>query len=80
MEETSDGCETTVYPFLADGGTVHGTVVILHGLAEHHNRYREFTLFLNSCGYDVYLYDHRGHGTSYGKRLILYLIRWEELF
>ncbi len=59
-----DGCETTVYPFLADGGTVHGTVVILHGLAEHHNRYREFTLFLNSCGYDVYLYDHRGHGTD----------------
>lgn len=59
-----DGYETTLYPSLTDQETVKGTVVILHGLAEHHTRYREFTIYLNSCGYDVCTYDHRGHGTD----------------
>ena len=59
-----DGCSTTVHPYFTDCAEVKATVVILHGLAEHHKRYREFTLFLNSSGYDVYLYDHRGHGTD----------------
>ena len=59
-----DGYHTTVYPSLSDQETIKGTVVVLHGLAEHHNRYREFSLFLNNNGYDVYLYDHRGHGTD----------------
>lgn len=59
-----DGYTTTLYPFFTDATDVKGTVLILHGMAEHHNRYREFTLFLNENGYDVYLYDHRGHGTD----------------
>lgn len=59
-----DGYTTTLYPFFTDNAEVKGTVLVLHGMAEHHNRYREFTLFLNENGYDVYLYDHRGHGTD----------------
>lgn len=39
-----------------------GSVVIYHGMAEHHERYDEYTKVLNSIGYDVYRYDHRGHG------------------
>ncbi len=77
-----DGVETTVYPFLTDCETVNGTVVILHGLAEHHNRYREFTLFLNANGYDVYLYDHRGHGTDKKREELGYIADsrgWEKL-
>lgn len=59
-----DGYATTLYPFFTDAAEVKGTLLVLHGMAEHHNRYREFTLFLNDNGYDVYLYDHRGHGTD----------------
>ncbi len=59
-----DGYTTTLYPFFTDAEEVKGTILILHGMAEHHNRYREFTVFLNENGFDVYLYDHRGHGTD----------------
>ncbi|MDE7326136.1 MAG: lysophospholipase, partial [Lachnospiraceae bacterium] len=55
---------TTLYPFFTDAKEVKGTILVLHGMAEHHNRYREFTVFLNENGFDVYLYDHRGHGTD----------------
>lgn len=57
-----DGYITRLCFFSADSEEVKGTVVILHGMAEHKERYREFTLYLNKNGYDVYLYDHRGHG------------------
>lgn len=40
------------------------SILILHGMAEHHKRYLAFTSYLNSQGIDVYLYDHRGHGTD----------------
>jgi len=39
-----------------------GSVVILHGMQEHHARYYPFKDALNEAGYDVYMYDHRGHG------------------
>ena len=59
-----DGCQVCVTPYFTDCPQIKATVLILHGLAEHKNRYREFTLFLNHHGYDVYLYNHRGHGTE----------------
>lgn len=60
----SDGYETILYPFLCSLPTPHGTFLIFHGMAEHHERYRSLAEYLNSFGYDVYLYDHRGHGTD----------------
>ncbi len=56
-----DKYQTTVYAYNTDS-EVKGTVVVLHGMAEHHDRYLPFAEFLNSNGYDVFLYDHRGHG------------------
>lgn len=44
------------------------TVVIVHGLAEHLNRYDYLTTRLNAQGYSVYRFDHRGHGRSEGQR------------
>lgn len=41
-----------------------GCILILHGMAEHHKRYQSFAEYLLDEGYDVYLYDHRGHGTE----------------
>lgn len=43
-------------------------VLIVHGLAEHCKRYDYAVSKLNSNGFSVYRYDHRGHGDSDGKR------------
>lgn len=38
------------------------SILLLHGMAEHCNRYHNFAEYLCTNGMDVYLYDHRGHG------------------
>lgn len=43
-------------------GQAKGVVHILHGLAEHSERYGEFARILVAAGYHVYAHDHRGHG------------------
>ena len=43
-------------------------ILISHGLAEHCGRYDYTAKKLNSFGYSVYRYDHRGHGLSDGRR------------
>jgi alpha-beta hydrolase superfamily lysophospholipase len=40
------------------------SILILHGMAEHQKRYQPFAEYLVDQGYDVYCYDHRGHGTD----------------
>ena len=40
------------------------SILILHGAAEHQKRYNDFAKFLVDNSYDVYCYDHRGHGTD----------------
>lgn len=40
------------------------SILILHGMAEHQKRYHAFALYLLNNGYDVFIYDHRGHGTE----------------
>lgn len=40
------------------------SILILHGMAEHQKRYYVFAQYLSDLGFDVYLYDHRGHGTD----------------
>lgn len=62
--QQSDGYHTTVYPNYSKSKELKGSIVIFHGMAEHHKRYHIFVGFLNQNGYDVYLYDHRGHGTD----------------
>lgn len=62
--EQRDGYQTKVYSYLTKKEPVNGSLLILHGMAEHHARYEEFAHFLNKEGFDVYTYDHRGHGTD----------------
>ncbi|NLK29221.1 MAG: alpha/beta hydrolase [Clostridiales bacterium] len=38
------------------------TILLLHGMAEHQKRYHTFASYLAEQEYDVYCYDHRGHG------------------
>jgi len=56
------GHQTALYPYYADTTSPKASLVLFHGMAEHHSRYEEFASFLNENGYDVFLYDHRGHG------------------
>ncbi len=58
-----DSYKTVLYHFYSDAEP-KASIIILHGMAEHHKRYYKFAKFLNSNGFDVYLYDHRGHGTD----------------
>ena len=44
------------------------TILILHGLAEHYKRYDYVTNKFVENNFNVYRYDHRGHGDSDGKR------------
>ncbi|QKV18828.1 alpha/beta hydrolase [Oricola thermophila] len=43
-------------------GEARGAVHILHGLAEHGERYASFARTLSEAGFHVYAHDHRGHG------------------
>ena len=45
-----------------------GTVLIVHGLGEHIDRYTELAAHLNEWGWSVFGYDQRGHGASGGAR------------
>lgn len=40
------------------------SLLILHGMAEHQKRYYTFANDLTEQGYDVFIYDHRGHGSD----------------
>ncbi len=50
--------------YKTDAEKVTGSVLLLHGMAEHHERYELFIHKLNEVGMDVYTYDHRGHGMA----------------
>lgn len=51
----------------APPGAVRGVVQIVHGIAEHVERYDDFAEYLNVRGYLVVAEDHMGHGQSIGK-------------
>lgn len=60
----NDGYVTNLFCYETSADTILGTIVILHGMAEHHGRYLDFIKTLTNHGFDVYAYDHRGHGTD----------------
>ena len=49
-------------------GEVRAVVQIVHGIAEHMERYDHFARFLNSHGIAVVGEDHMGHGQSIGSK------------
>lgn len=42
-----------------------GSIVVIHGLSEFTEKYYELTAYLLGQGYNVFLYDQRGHGFSH---------------
>ena len=52
----------------ADGHTLRGQIVLVHGLGEHMGRYQHVVQHLNDWGFAVRTYDQCGHGKSSGNR------------
>jgi len=49
-------------------GATHGTIVTLHGLGEHLGKYDLWAAHAARRGFNVMLYDQRGHGRTPGRR------------
>lgn len=47
-----------------DISNIKGAIQIIHGMAEHSDRYDDFARYLNNYGFIVFADDHRGHGRS----------------
>ena len=60
----NDGYITRLFYYGTSRNDIAGNILILHGMAEHHGRYQDFIRALTEEGFDVYIYDHRGHGTD----------------
>lgn len=58
-----DKTYTKVYVSYAKNNT-SGSILLLHDMCEHHNRFNEFYEHLLKSGYDVFSFDYRGHGGS----------------
>jgi len=46
------------------GKFAHGALQVIHGMAEHGERYEAFARALNNAGYDLWVMDLPGHGKS----------------
>lgn len=55
---------TTKLTYMCCEKKTKASILILHGMAEHKKRYYSFAQYLINLGFDVYIYDHRGHGTD----------------
>lgn len=56
-----------------------GIVQLIHGMAEHINRYNEFAEFLASQGWMVIGDDHLGHGKTAGKDTLVTLLNTSQI-
>ena len=54
-----------------DSGEPRGTVILVHGMAEHSGRYPHVAKVLTDLGLRVRAFDLRGHGKSGGPRMAL---------
>ncbi|EOS60271.1 hypothetical protein C815_01559 [Firmicutes bacterium M10-2] len=62
IRSCTDGIDLSVMTLIPD--TVVGVVQLVHGMAEHKERYLPFMRFLANHGYATIIHDHRGHGAS----------------
>jgi len=68
---TDDGLLLHVRAWPVSRGVARGSVLIVHGIGEHADRYAHVAARLNAAGWDVWGYDQRGHGLSQGPRGVL---------
>jgi alpha-beta hydrolase superfamily lysophospholipase len=72
-ERSFDGVDDVriVYDVWTPDGTPRGVVILAHGLGEHARRYDHVAARFGRDGLVTYALDHRGHGRSGGKRVLL---------
>ena len=63
ISSSSDGLALSALLIQPDTA-LKGVIVILHGMAEHKERYVDFMQACVKVGYAALIYDHRGHGES----------------
>lgn len=66
--KTADGLELLVQSWRPKGET-RGTLIVVHGLKDHSDRYSELAFAAVARGYAVHAFDLRGHGDSQGDRV-----------
>lgn len=74
IEKTLSACAEEGYMLSFDGKKLHyrnymvdspvGSIVIVHGFTEYCIKYTELAWYFINAGYNVFTYDHRGHGLS----------------
>ncbi len=68
---TGVGGTNIVYDVYEPEGAPVGLILVVHGVAEHAGRYPHVAKVLTDLGLRVAIPDHRGHGRSGGKRLLV---------
>jgi alpha-beta hydrolase superfamily lysophospholipase len=68
---TGLGGTTIVYDLYEPPSAPFGLVLVAHGVAEHAGRYHHVAEVLIELGLRVVIPDHRGHGRSGGKRIVV---------
>ncbi|MBU1227543.1 MAG: lysophospholipase [Actinobacteria bacterium] len=70
-ERTFAGSEGTIFYRVWEPAAPRRIVVLVHGYAEHSNRYAHVAAALVADGAAVYAEDHLGHGRSDGERALI---------
>src|SRR6187399_430312 len=52
-------------------GSTKGNIIVTHGMGEHSGSYERLADGLKDSGYDLLVWDLRGHGNSFGKRGVI---------
>ena len=65
----SENIELSAVRWSPEFEKVKGVFQVVHGMAEHSDRYQSFAEHLTRLGFTVYGHDHRGHGRSAKYRL-----------
>ncbi|WP_304684868.1 alpha/beta fold hydrolase [Ileibacterium valens] len=64
IRSKSDGLPIDIVEVVPEAKEVKGIIQIVHGMAEHKERYLHFMNYLAEQGYACIAHDHRGHGNS----------------
>lgn len=65
---STDNSEFNLNCYPSKKENTFANILISHGLAEHSARYHNFAEFLSISGFQVFTYDHRGHGQRISNR------------
>lgn len=60
--ESFDGCSISYEYYLAENS--RASIIIVHGFTEFFRKYRELCWYFLHMGFNVFMYDQRGHGLS----------------